>query len=84
MMNQALHKEDRAQDKLDTTSISWKEKREVAERDQMEMQQRLAAAFGSAVTIASSKSSDWVARKGDESLYSAFREMLPQVISKFE
>ena len=40
---------------------------------------RLAADFAEAVTTPSSRGGDWVARNGDESLFSTLRRVLPQV-----
>ncbi len=39
----------------------------------------IAVAFACAVTTPSTKSDDWVARNGDESLFQAFNSVLPEV-----
>lgn len=40
---------------------------------------RLAADFAAAVTTQSTRGGDWVARNGEESLFSTLRKILPQV-----
>ena len=42
---------------------------------------RIAAAFACAVTAPSSKYVDWVAKNGDESLFQAFKGVMPEVFS---
>ena len=64
-----------------SNTLAWKESRLKLEKEHMDMILRLAARFGSAVSIPSSNSADWVARKGTESLYTAFREIFPEVRS---
>ena len=40
----------------------------------------LAVAFANVVTVTSDNTNDWVARNGDESIFSVLQRLLPEVI----
>ena len=40
----------------------------------------LAVAFANVVTVTSDNTNDWVARNGDESIFSVLQRLLPEVV----
>ncbi len=57
-------------------------KRKQKRKDSIENPAELAVAFAKVVTVPSDVQDDWVARNGDKSIFSALRNILPELTSK--